>query len=91
MKTFIMLIMAALLVAGGAQAATIVEETGAENLRLMFDCYHVGRTEGDVITRLRNLLSIIGHIQFAAVPDREERHGIDPKWCFAPFQSLGTQ
>ena len=52
-------------------------ESERPNLRLMFDCYHVGRTEGDVIARLRALMPLIGHIQFAAVPDRgppDQRH-----------------
>lgn len=52
------------------QAQGIIAQVGAPNLRLMFDCYHVGRSEGDVITRLRALHDIIGHIQFASVPDR---------------------
>ena len=52
------------------QARTIIAEVAAPNLRLMFDCYHVGRTEGDVITRLQDLREIIGHVQFASVPDR---------------------
>lgn len=52
------------------QAKEIIEEIGAPNLKLMFDCYHVGRSEGDVVTRLHALKPLIGHIQFAAVPDR---------------------
>lgn len=52
------------------QARAIIAEVGAPNLKLMFDCYHVGRTEGDVITRLADLKPIVGHVQFAAVPDR---------------------
>lgn len=52
------------------QAAAIMTAVAATNLKLMFDCYHVGRTEGDVTTRLRSLLPHIGHIQFAAVPTR---------------------
>jgi hydroxypyruvate isomerase len=52
------------------QARAIIAQVGAYNLRLMFDCYHVGRTEGDVITRLADLLPVIGHIQFAGVPRR---------------------
>ncbi|MEO9518230.1 MAG: TIM barrel protein [Paracoccaceae bacterium] len=52
------------------QAKAIISDIGAANLRLMFDCYHVGRTEGDLTTRLADLLPIIGHIQFASVPDR---------------------
>ncbi|MEP5155523.1 TIM barrel protein [Planktotalea sp.] len=53
-----------------AQAQKIIEEVSASNLKLMFDCYHVGRTEGDVFARLNALLPIIGHIQFASVPER---------------------
>ncbi|MEM6487673.1 MAG: TIM barrel protein [Pseudomonadota bacterium] len=52
------------------QARDIVAAVGAPNLRLMFDCYHVGRTEGDLTARLAELLPIVGHIQFAAVPHR---------------------
>ncbi|WP_299624382.1 TIM barrel protein [uncultured Tateyamaria sp.] len=52
------------------QAAQIIAEVNAPNLKLMFDCYHVGRNEGDVITRLGALKTQIGHIQFASVPER---------------------
>ncbi|MEM6373463.1 MAG: TIM barrel protein [Pseudomonadota bacterium] len=52
------------------QACSIIDEVAEPNLKLMFDCYHVGRTEGDVTTRLAALRDVIGHIQFAAVPDR---------------------
>ncbi len=52
------------------QARDIIAEVGATNLKLMFDCYHVGRNEGDVTTRFTDLRDIIGHIQFASVPDR---------------------
>lgn len=52
------------------QARRLIERLGAPNVRLMFDCYHVQRTEGDVVTRLADLLPIVGHIQIAASPDR---------------------
>ena len=52
------------------QARAIIAEVGAANLKLMFDCYHVGRNEGDVTTRFKDLRDLIGHIQFASVPDR---------------------
>ena len=73
------------------QAAEIIEAVGASNLKLMFDCYHVGRTEGDVITRLQDLLPIIGHIQFASVPDRgTPDHGeIDYRSVFSEVRALG--
>lgn len=52
------------------QAAALIAAVGAPNLKLMFDCYHVGRTEGDLTTRLEALMPIIGHVQIASVPDR---------------------
>ena len=53
-----------------AQARAIIDEVKAPNLKVMFDCYHVARTEGDVMGQLRDMLPLIGHIQFAGVPDR---------------------
>jgi hydroxypyruvate isomerase len=52
------------------QAKDIIAAIDRPNLRLMFDCYHVARTEGDVVGRLGQLVDIVGHIQFASVPDR---------------------
>jgi hydroxypyruvate isomerase len=74
-----------------AQAADLIAQIGAPNLRLMFDCYHVGRSEGDVIARLRALWPLIGHIQFAAVPDRgPPDHGdVDYTAVFAAIAALG--
>lgn len=73
------------------QAADLIDGIGAASLRLMFDCYHVGRTEGDVVGRLRALIPIIGHIQFAAVPDRgPPDHGeVDFAPVFAEIAVLG--
>ncbi|MCK0094252.1 TIM barrel protein [Yoonia sp. F2084L] len=52
------------------QAKAIIQEVAVPNLKLMFDCYHVQLTEGDLTHRLHDLLPLIGHIQFASVPDR---------------------
>ncbi|QUJ76618.1 TIM barrel protein [Sulfitobacter albidus] len=74
-----------------ALAADIIAEVDAPNLRLMFDCYHVGRTEGDVIDRLNAHLPLIGHVQFASVPDRgAPDHGeVDYASVFAELARLG--
>ena len=73
------------------QAADLIDDVGEPNLKLMFDCYHVGRTEGDVISRLKDMLPIIGHIQFASVPDRgAPDHGeIDYRAIFAEIEAVG--
>lgn len=52
------------------QATAIIDEVGAPNLKLMFDCYHVQIMEGDLTRKLASLKDHIGHIQFASVPDR---------------------
>lgn len=53
-------------------AAAIIAEAGAPNLRLQFDLYHCQIMEGDLATRLRRLMPLIGHVQIAGVPDRAE-------------------
>ncbi|MFI0846880.1 hydroxypyruvate isomerase family protein [Mesorhizobium sp. IMUNJ 23232] len=55
-----------------SKAADIIGEVGAPNLKIMFDVYHVGVSEGDVLTRLERHLPQIGHVQIAAVPSRTE-------------------
>jgi 2-dehydrotetronate isomerase len=58
------------------QAQSIIEAVGRANIKLMFDCYHVQLIEGDLSHRLEQLMPLIGHIQFASVPDRgEPDHG----------------
>ncbi|WP_370321398.1 hydroxypyruvate isomerase family protein [Oricola sp.] len=52
------------------QAADIVARVGRPNLKIMADCYHVQIMGGDLVRRLEKHLSVIGHIQFAAVPSR---------------------
>ncbi|PLC51334.1 isomerase [Pollutimonas subterranea] len=55
-----------------AQANTILEHVDKPNVRIMFDAYHVGVTEGDVLMKLEQYLPLIGHVQIAAVPSRAE-------------------
>ncbi|ASJ72682.1 hydroxypyruvate isomerase family protein [Granulosicoccus antarcticus] len=58
------------------QAESIITEVDRTNIKLMFDCYHIQLMEGDLSNRLTRLLPIIGHIQFASVPDRgSPEHG----------------
>ena len=74
-----------------AQAKTIIDEVGASNLKLMFDCYHIQRLEGNLTNKLTDLLPIIGHIQFASVPDRgAPDHGeINYQHIYAHLATLG--
>jgi len=54
------------------QAASIIEKVGRSNVRIMFDCYHLQIMQGDLITRLKTHLALIGHVQIAGVPSRAE-------------------
>ena len=54
------------------QASAIIAELGLPNVKLLFDCYHVQISEGNLTRRLEELMPTIGHIQIAAVPSRAE-------------------
>ncbi len=73
------------------QALDIIAAVGDENLKLMFDCYHIQIMQGDLTHRLQAHLPAIGHIQIAAVPDRREPdHGeIDYRHILRFLESLG--
>ena len=72
-------------------AVELLQRLNLPNVKLMFDCYHVGRTEGDVIARFDACLPYIGHVQFAAVPDRgAPDHGeVDYAEIFAHIDKTG--
>lgn len=53
-------------------AADLITDMGRPNLKLQFDIYHRQIIHGDVIRGLRELMPIIGHIQIASVPARNE-------------------
>ncbi|SEM28362.1 hydroxypyruvate isomerase [Roseovarius azorensis] len=73
------------------QAEALIDQLGAPNLRLMFDCYHVQLMEGNLTRRLTRLLPKIGHIQFASVPDRgaPDRGEVNFAHVFAHIAELG--
>lgn len=74
-----------------AQAKAIIDTVGADNLKLMFDCYHLQIMEGGLLDKLQTLLPIIGHIQIASVPARGEpdQGDLDYKQIFRKLDALG--
>ena len=54
------------------RAAGLIEDLGRPNVRLQFDIYHRQILHGDVLTGLKSLMPLIGHIQIASVPARNE-------------------
>jgi hydroxypyruvate isomerase len=74
-----------------AEAADIIAAVGAPNVKMMFDVYHCGVAEGDVIRKLEAFRPLIGHVQIAAVPSRAEpdEGEIDYRAIFATLKRLG--
>ena len=63
-------------------AAALIGELGLPNVQLQFDLYHRQILHGDVSTALRRMMPIIGHVQVASVPSRNEPDGEELNWPF---------
>lgn len=74
-----------------ADALNTVKAVGCDNLKIMFDCFHVQITEGDLLTIFQQAQKHIGHIQFSAIHDRGEPDvgEINYPWLLDQFTSLG--
>ena len=72
-------------------AAALIRELKLSNLKLQFDVYHRQLLHGGVVDGLRGLFPLIGHIQIAGVPDRDEpdRGEIDYPSLFTEIERLG--
>ena len=64
------------------QAADILDKVGRPSVKIMFDCYHIQIMQGDLIRRGRAFADMIGHIQFAGVPDRGEPDKSEVDYAF---------
>jgi hydroxypyruvate isomerase len=74
-----------------AEATALMADIDRTNVRLMFDAYHVGRTEENVAARLTEAAPFIGHVQIAGVPHRGEpdRGDVDYRAVFKALTDLG--
>lgn len=73
------------------EAQETLQQVGAANLKIMFDCYHMQIMGGDLLRRYKGAASDIGHIQFASVPDRGEpdQGEVDYKWLLSEIANAG--
>ena len=78
---------------GSAQAAGIIAETGADNLFLQYDVYHMQRMEGELANTIRKLLPLIRHVQIADNPGRHEPGSgeINFRYLLALLDELGYE
>jgi hydroxypyruvate isomerase len=74
-----------------AIAEAVIGELNRPNLKLQFDIYHRQIMHGDVSIALRALMQIIGHIQIASVPSRNEpdREELNYPFLFEQIDLLG--
>ena len=72
-------------------AAALIDELALPNLKLQFDFYHCQIIHGDVTMRLRKLMPLVGHVQVASVPSRNEPDGEELAYPFlyAELDRLG--
>ncbi|HEY8579877.1 MAG TPA: TIM barrel protein [Beijerinckiaceae bacterium] len=54
------------------EAADLLRTIDDSAVKMMFDVYHVQIMEGDVLRRMERFWPLIGHFQFASVPERAE-------------------
>ena len=71
--------------------ATLIGELGLANVKLQYDVYHRQILHGDVVRSLEALMPIVGHVQIAAVPARNEpgTGELDDFRVFATLDALG--
>ena len=50
----------------------LLHELACDNVKLLFDVYHIQIMEGDLLRRLERHWPFIGHVQLASVPGRHE-------------------
>src|ERR1700748_847717 len=63
-------------------AYNLIKELKIPNLKLQFDIYHCQIIHGDVTMHLREMLPIIGHMQIASIPSRNEPDGEELNYPF---------
>ncbi len=74
-----------------AQAEAVIRDVALPNVRLQFDLYHRQIQHGDVTVALRAAMPLIGHVQIASVPSRNEPDGeeLNYPFLFAELDRLG--
>jgi hydroxypyruvate isomerase len=72
-------------------ARDLINELKIPNLKLQFDIFHCQILHGDVTMRLREMMPIIGHVQIASIPSRNEPDGeeLNYPFLFAELDRLG--
>jgi 2-dehydrotetronate isomerase len=72
-------------------ARDLIVELKIPNLKLQFDIYHCQIIHGDVTMHLREMMPIVGHVQIASIPSRNEPDGeeLNYPFLFGELDRLG--
>jgi len=75
------------------EGITTIKAIGADNLKLMVDCFHTYTMQGDLSEAFKRCIDFVGHIQISAYPDRGEPTGgdIDYHQLIPEIMDLGYQ
>ncbi|XP_029943507.1 putative hydroxypyruvate isomerase [Salarias fasciatus] len=74
------------------QASEILEKLGKENIRLQMDVFHWQIMDGNLTENIRKYLPLIGHVQIAQVPGRNEPDSdgeLDFRYLLGTLERLG--
>jgi hydroxypyruvate isomerase len=72
-------------------AVELIEAVGRPNVKLQYDAYHMQIMEGDLARTIERLLPLIGHVQIADNPGRNEpgTGEISYPWLLSRLDALG--
>jgi len=75
------------------EGAAVIAELGLPNLKLQFDFYHAQIMAGDLARRFERHLAVVGHVQVASVPERQEpdQGEVNYPYLFALLDRLGYE
>jgi len=68
------------------KGAEICRNIGSEQMKLLFDCYHMQIMEGDLVKHIERNIDVIGHFHSAGVPGRHELYNGETNYPFVISQ-----
>lgn len=73
------------------RAVEVLNKIGSPNMKLQLDIFHLQQIKGDLTNNIKKLLPLVGHIQVAQVPKRNEPNTpgeIDYNYVFQLLEEL---
>lgn len=73
--------------------ADICRKIGSGRMKLLFDCYHMQITEGDLVRHIEKNIDVIAHFHSAGVPGRHELYNGETDYPFvlSRIEKLGYE